>query len=480
MNIKTLSSVLMERLRWAKMAGLSFSNRRDLYQVLGFERHLTTAQYRDRYSRGGIAKRIVTVFPNATWRGGMELIDDENPDNLTEFEQAWKDLEQKHQIKAKLNRVDKLSRLSTYAVLLIGAPGELDTPLPNGRSEDLLYLQPFSGGGGPNTTASSRALAVDADATIFEFDTEVTSPRFGLPISYQLKRVDVANAMAQKPVHWTRIIHVAEDLLDDDVFGTPALEAVWNLLDSLDKVTGGGAEAFWLRANQGTAIKVDADAAMDVDERQAMEDKVEEFSHQMRRFILLRKAEMDVKGSDVADFSNPADAILTQIAGTLGIPKRLLLGSEMGELASSQDRDNWRDQISSRQTEYAGPYILRPLVDRLIAHGYLPKPQDDGYEIKWPDIQTLTAKERVEGAKGWAEVNKISVEATGKPVFLTSEIRDQWSDKGALTDEELAEEMASQEVTIANREEDEAEAAEVKALEAMLSETGTLEVKVRE
>ena len=94
----------------------------------------------------------------------------------------------------------------------------------------------------------------------------------------------------------------------------------------------------------------------------------------------------------MANFSNPADAILTQIAGSKAIPKRILTGSEMGELASSQDRDNWKDQINGRQTGYAGPYIVRPLVDRLIKYGYLPTPKKGPreYEVRCPQIQVLT------------------------------------------------------------------------------------------
>lgn len=423
-EIHHLSSVLIDRLQFARQAGITFGGSRDFYEILGYDRIITNRQYRDRYARGGIAKRIVEALPNATWRGDFELIEDENPKVSTTFEEAWKSLDTKHQIKAKLSRVDRLAGLSTYAVLLIGAPGALNEELPTGKPESLLYLTPFSGGGGPGGSGTSRAIGIDADATIMEFETDPENPRFGLPKYYQLRRTDVASPMLQRAVHWTRIIHVAEGCLDDEVYGQPSLESCWNLLDDLDKVTGGGAEAFWLRANQGLQLDVNKDMALDADEKLALKNQADEYQHGIRRMFRTRGVDVNTLGSDVANFNSPADAILTQIAGTKSIPKRILTGSEMGELASSQDRDNWKDQVNGRQTGYAAPYIIRPLVDRLIKYQYLPTPAKgaDAYEVKWPHIQTLTEQEKATGAKEWAATNA----SAGYTVFTADEIRDKW------------------------------------------------------
>src|SRR5678815_446086 len=149
-------------------------------------------------------------------------------------------------------------------------------------------------------------------------------------------------------------------------------------------------------------------------------------------------------------------AIITQIAGAKAIPKRILTGSEMGELASSQDRDNWKDQVQGRQTGYAGPYIVRPLVDRLVKYGYLPPPKEGplAYEVRWPHIETLTEKEKVDGAKGWASVNQTN----GEVVFTDAEIREKWADKAPLTDEQrqemadrAAEKVKQQQEAMANQ-----------------------------
>lgn len=313
-----------------------------------------------------------------------------------------------------------------------------------GNGDALKFVCPFSGGGGPGLrTGGYGARDIGAgfggaygDATIHSFDTNIHSDRFGYPAMYQLRRVDATSQEMQEPVHWSRIIHLAEGCLDNDVYGMPRLERVWNLLDDLEKVTGGGAEAFWLRANQGLHLNVDKELDMKTAEREALSQQVEEYQHQLRRAIKTRGVDVEVLGSDTAKFGDSADAILTQIAGALAIPKRVLTGSEMGELASSQDRDNWKDQINGRQTGYAEPYIVRPVVDRLIAYGYLPSPIKGvrEYQVVWPHIETLTENEKVTGAEGWARVNQTA----GTLVFLPEEIRSKWAGMEPLTPEQLA------------------------------------------
>lgn len=444
-EVRAAASVILERMQFLRQAGITFNGARDTYDILGYDRLITTRQYRDRYARGGIAGRIVDAMPNATWRGPtpFELVEDEDPKNDTEFEKAWKELDARLQITAKLARADKLAQLSTYAVVLIGAAGDgdLSSELPKGTNpKSLIYLSPFLGGGGPGGDTRSRAAAVDADVTIMEFETDVTNPRFGLPRSYQLRRTDLTSPQFQRPVHWSRIIHIAEGILDNEVYGQPSLERVWNLLDDLDKVTGGGAEAFWLRANQGLHLDIDKDLALPdaTGAVAALKEQSEDYKNQLTRWIRTRGVKVTTLGSDVANFASPADGILTQIAGSKSIPKRLLVGSEMGELASSQDRDNWKDQVNGRQTGYVAPYIVRPLVDRFITYGYLPTPKKgpQAYIVKWPHIQTLTETEKAEGAFKWASTNSTQ----GEPVFTATEIRDKWYGMPALTEEQQKEE----------------------------------------
>lgn len=434
------ATVLLARMQFMRQAGVSFKGLRDLYEVLGYDRDITTEQYRERYERGGIAGTIVDVMVDATWRGGMELIEDEDPEVDTAFEAAWQALEERLNLTTYLIRVDRLSRLSDYAVLLIGTSldGELSSELPKGAPDNFIFLQPYSGGGGPGLDGRVQSSSSSTRARVESYDKDPKSPRFGLPATYSLKLDDGQWA---SNVHQSRIVHVAENCLEDDVFGRSVLKRTWNLLDDLDKVTGGGSEAFWLRANQGTHLNIDKDLQLDpgqfADVVTKLKAQSELYKHQQTRWLQTRGVDVKTLGSDVANFGGPADAVLKQIAGTTRIPTRILTGSEMGELASSQDRENFKDQVNGRQEQHAGPNIVRRLADRLITYGYLPTPVEGPfkYRVKFAHIQTLTEQEKVEGAKGWASVNATQ----GEIVFTDAEIREKWADKPPLTDEQRKE-----------------------------------------
>ena len=438
-DFRAAGSILYNRWNFFNQAGLSFGGKRDTYQILGYDRILSTAQYRSRYERSSLAGALVDIMPDDTWRGTVEVREDKDAKTDTELEKTWKALDQRLQIQAKMLRVDKLSRLSHYAVLLIGVKGTgLDTELPRGTGPDsILYLKPYSGNGGPAVSGSNtmqNRSAGDAMCTIQSLVTETSDPRFGQPLTYRIKNVS-------QDVHWSRILHVAEGCLEDDVYGQPALERVWNLFDDLDKVTGGGAEAFWLRANAGLHLDVDKDMALpkpaagEPSELDKLKQAAEDYAHQMTRMMRTKGVRIEQLGSDVANFSLPADAIITQIAGAKRMPKRILTGSEMGELASSQDRDNWRDQVNGRQTSYAGPYIMRPLIDRLVKFGYLPAPSGgpDVYDIIWPHLQTMTEQEKDTRAVALASVNQTA----GETVFTNAEIRDMSHGRAPLESAEI-------------------------------------------
>lgn len=433
-ELRAANSLLLERMQWMRLAGITYGNKRDTYEVLGYVRNLTTKDYRDRYARGGIAGRVVDALPKATWRSEVWIEENDNPEKLTTLEKQWEELDAQFDLSTLFQRVDILSQLSSYAVLLIGeaSGSSLEEELPKGKPGKLIYLKPILGGGGPGTGDNRTISNLAGDVNILELETEKSNPRFGQPKFYQLRMMDASlTSTFNTTVHWSRIIHIAEGCLENEIYGEPALERVWNLLDDLDKITGGGSEASWINANKGLHLNVDKDIKdLSPEEREALQTQADEYQHQIRRMIRTRGVTVTPLGTDVAQFGPNADAILTQIAGAKSIPKRILTGSEMGELASSQDRDNWRDQIVGRQQNYAAPYIVKRFADRLMAYGYLQTSKK--YEVRWSPINTRTEDEKANGAQRWAAVNKTQ----GEIVFTNDEIRDYWYGKEPLTEEE--------------------------------------------
>lgn len=426
--MRTLFQPWLDRASLADWYGRAFHGRRDYYKALGYSRYLGPKHYRSRYDRGGIAATIVDTWPEETWGGEWEIWEDDDPTKDTQFELAWQQLSERLGIPAQLERLDKLAGLGRYAVMVIGAPGNTDTALLRCKPDDIKYLQPYS----------------EDEAPIVTWDTDDKSERFAFPTMYAIRRRAQAQLNANFPTgqlqyHWTRVLHIADGKLDDPIFGASRLEKPWNRLDDLDKVIGGGSEAYWRRADGGTVFNVDKDLVIDPDpskveqRKEEMKKKFDEFTHEMEKNLVVRGVAVNRLGSDVADLRGPAAAIMDQIAGITKIPQRVLLGSEMGRLASTQDKGSFDDRVEARRKGYATIEVLRPFITHLIELGVLPKPKQ--WRVRWPDTDELDQMQRVTAAMNVTTVNKNS----GQIVVTPSEIRTVYLGLETMTNDQLKE-----------------------------------------
>lgn len=423
--LRTAESVLVQRADFAHRHGLSFPTssgqyQRDLYKALGYIPKLKPNHYRARYERGGIAERIVEAYPNATWAEGAFVAESEDRSKDTPFETEINDLFTRLDLWERLNRADILAGLGRYSVLLLGAPGKLDDPLPrNLRATARDPQRPLA-----------YIVAYDEDtAKIGECVDDPRDPRFGLPLFYNIhfkiaKENRVQSSSVQ--VHHTRVIHIAEGLLDSEIFGKPRLRSVWNNLDDLDKLIGGGAEAAWKRMDPGMQIDIDPEVEMTESEEDALDDEIDELTHGMRRSFRTRGAKVELLASQVAAFGQNATMVLKMISGATGIPQRLLLGSERGELASTQDRDNWADRVDERRRRFAGP-LVRALVERLVEHGAVStKPAEKIVPfVIWPVMEEMTEADKAKMTMQLAAANASMATAGGGLILSGTEIRDK-------------------------------------------------------
>lgn len=386
-NIISLASALISRAKWGAFAGTTFEGKRDLYAKLGYKRNLSFEDYYARYVRGGIAGKVVDAFPSATWRNSPIITS-----NNKEFQKEFEKLAQRLKLFHYLERVDRLSGIGQYGVMLIGLSGgsalENAAPKVNGP-DDIIYFSTFAQG----------------NASIFSLEQDASSPDFGLPSLYDVNLFgdlnDISEGLSastltgQRKVHASRIIHVAEGLKEDEIFGAPRMERVWNYLDDLDKIIGGSSEAVWLTADRGIQFDVDKDANLQPDDLEDFSDEIDEYMHGMRRFIRTQGITAKVLGSEVPNPTGQFGVVAAALAGTINIPLRVLFGSERGQLASSQDEKNFNGKVKERQKHFAEPLILRPFIDRLQDIGALPQAD---YEIVWPDLSTLTKKDHADVA----------------------------------------------------------------------------------
>ncbi len=244
----------------------------------------------------------------------------------------------------------------------------------------------------------------ESQAWVASYETNPYSPRYGKPTSYNVTFHDPAKqGLGAGPpsftqnVHWTRCVHLADNhhhATSSDVYASPRCYPVQERLDDLRKLYGGSAEMYWRGAFPGYVFSTHPQLGGEVDiDEDSVKDMIENWSNGLQRYLVL----MGMGAQGLApQVSDPASQIRVQIEAIcikLSIPIRVFLGSERGELASSQDDAAWNDRLKGRQQSYISPRVIAPVLDRLILCGVLPEPAE-GYTIYWPDLTSQTEAEK--------------------------------------------------------------------------------------
>lgn len=415
-------STILSRAEIGRRSGIMFDGERSINTVLGYPDELDYDDFYAKYERQDIAARIIDLYPRATWKLPPVVRDtEENDSESSPFMETWQELIERIKIWKYLERVDRVAGIGEYGILLLGLRDGGDFTQPAGRlsgPDDLLYLAPFS----------------QDNAEIESWVENTQDPRFGRPLTY---RITLANerksfrpngALGDKiTVHHSRIIHVAEDLLEDEVFGRPRLQRCYDRLQDLLKLAGGSAEAFWLIAAPFYHLNIDKDVRVTDADLEELDQQLQDAMHGLRRTLQTQGAESKTLGGGLGVDPSGAYGVLQElIAAAADIPQRVLFGSERGELASTQDQEEWRSRVVGRQTRFAEPDILRPFIDRLVELNILPQPEGNKYKIVWQDLSEPTKKDQMLLARDAAQAAALLSPTQPTLVMPAHEFREQF------------------------------------------------------
>ena len=379
--------------------GTSHGELRNYYETLGWPYEST---YETRYAyatKDSLGRRLVRNFPRHTWQYPPVIRDTEEQGETTPWMEAWESLVTKHQLWRRFERVDRQACIGNYAILFFGLRGrEVPSERVTGRqrsAEDLLYVRPYS----------QRYVRIE------NYEGDATSERFGLPSTYRLQRGTRPRTNRDEPIDdvplvatdidASRVIHVAEDLIEDDVFGVPKLEGTIPRLIDLMKIAGGSAEIFWRHAGREIAITAQENFDFGEGEKAQFLAQVEEFTHRMRNFLFLHGMEAKTLPPGVESPLEHFQVQASLISADWDIPQRLLFGSERGELASTQDIRGYVATIAGRQQHFAQPVVVEATIARLTQYGILPEPAMP-LIYEWPDLFSLGDEELAKIAADWA------------------------------------------------------------------------------
>ena len=395
-------STILNRMNLGKSIGTqSYGGDRNIYEALGYKDTLVFDDYIARYFRQDIAKAVIDRPVQASWKGDIEVIENTRSKH-TKFEKEWRKLYTSLKLKSVFIRADKLTGLGSYSVILLGLN---DIRTREGfknkvkKGAKLLYVKPFS----------------EPSAVIDKWDENERSPRFGKPLTYKVslssKGLDPTNSVRTTKsseysgsliVHYSRIVHLTEDVLEDEVFGIPRLQVVFNRLMDLEKLIGGDAEMFWRGARPGYTGNVKPDYEMTPEMLADLQDQIKEFEHNLKRVLVNEGVDYKSLEQQIADPSTHVDVQVQMISAVTGIPKRILVGSERGELSSAQDKQEWISYVTSRREEQNEPGILRPFIDHLLEYKIITAHKSEEYVIVWDKLFSLSDKEKVELGKNRA------------------------------------------------------------------------------
>lgn len=375
--------------------------RRSVEAECGHPDSMTNEEYKGLYERDAIAARVVDVMPDESWMSPPRIFEKEESEEPTPFEKRWRTLyqdmrgdsffngEEGNPIFEDLKRADKKSGIGPCGMLLIGTDDgkSLDQPVKlykkdekSRKEQKLTFLQSF-------------------DATLVEIserEEDESSPRFGQPIMYNITFGDpnhseedqgLVSVGVDKEVHWTRVIDLPDNL---------RMKPVLNRILDLKKLYGASAEMYWRGAFFGISIESDPRFFSEdfdlVETQKKIKDQMENWSQGLQRYLTLMGMSAKSLAPQVVDPGPQIEVQIEAICIKIRVPKRIFMGSERGELASTQDDSAWNDRLRERQNSYITPRIIIPFVDRLIAMGILPPPV--GYSVVWPDLDSLTDEDK--------------------------------------------------------------------------------------
>jgi uncharacterized protein len=390
-------AVLNEFVSRSTLATSLTSQDRDIYKECGYKESISVSDYSTMYHREGIARRVVRVFPDESWAVHPIIFENKDGDD-TAFETEWKKLLVQNKIFHYLHRADVLSGIGRFGVILLGIDDGKDLRLPvsgidyntaeatKKNSYKLLYIKTFD----------ESVISISAR------EMNPNSPRYGFPTLYRIKfeSTDEKEGFSAQ-VHWTRLIHIADNREGSEIYGSPRMKPVYNRLYDILKILGGSGEMFWKGGFPGISLETHPDFANATIDTDAIKEQMESYMNGLQRYLATQGITVKHLPSQVASPKEHLEANINHIAMTLGVPLRLFLGTEEAKLASSQDKYTWNSRLSQRQTTYLTPYVIRPFIDRLINFGVLPA--TNNYEVQWPDLNVFTDREKADVAKVMTE-----------------------------------------------------------------------------
>ncbi|CAM3778239.1 anti-CBASS protein Acb1 family protein [Litorimonas haliclonae] len=388
----------------------------------GYPEHLSFNHFYQKYTRNSLAKAGVNKTAKKCWQDMPYVLEKQKqPDDAeTEQERLIRRRFEKLRVWQNLCLADARSLVGGYSGVILRL------------ADDQTFDKPVSRVPGGLNGLVGLIPAWKGQLTVSDWDYDETSETYGEPKMFQFQEASLDRAGETNPqrtvnVHPDRVIVWSED---GTVHAPSLLEAGYNNLIDLEKVVGAGGEGFWKNAKSGLVLELDKDAdatklakGMGVEPGEVADkigEAVDDFNKGFDKTFLAQGIKVTTVPVNLPSPEHFKQGPLELFAASIEIPLKILIGSQSGERASTEDAQEWAKTCMSRRDSVVIPNLMA-FIDRLERFGILP---ERDWLIDWADLTESSITEKTDRASKMTDMNeKHSHTTNGALLFTDDEIR---------------------------------------------------------
>jgi hypothetical protein len=399
----------------------------DHYKDFGYPEIVTFEMVYNMYLRNSLAKAAVDKTTRKTWQDPPWLLEKPRDGSEgavkkeTRLEKAIRQHFSDIRLWTKVMDADRRSLVGRFGAVILKIADGKKTNEP---------LEHVRGG----LDALVDVIPVwEGQLTVSQWQTDAESLDYGEPMMYyydegkigMLDGLMAAGAGRQRKleVHPSRVVIWS---MDGTIYGESSLKAGFNDLVTLEKIVGAGGEGFWKNAKQAPILEMDKEADINKMARSmgvpvekivdVMNEQAENWQKGFDELLMLQGMTAKLPKIVLPDPEHFFMNSLQSFAASYDIPLKVLVGTQTGERASSEDASQWNQTCNFRRKNTVIPNILQ-IVKRLEMCGVLK--ENPEWFVDWTDLTESTMLDKIDRAGKMALVNK----DFGDIVFMPQEIR---------------------------------------------------------
>ncbi|WP_169194942.1 phage portal protein [Devosia sp. MC1541] len=392
------------------------------YADFGYPANLTFTQLHQMYSRNGIARAGIEKTILKTWQDTPFLLEAERDGSEGKLKKETP-LEKEIRLRfdqlrlwQHLAEADRRSLVGKYSGLILRL------------GDNKRFNEAVDTVGGGLLGLVEVIPAWEGQLTVGEWETDETSENYGQPKMYQFNEAqvgDTTNKTRQFDLHPDRVLIWSKD---GTVHGQSLLEPGYNSLLDMEKISGAGGEGFWKNAKSAPVLQVDKEAkpdqmakAMGIDPSELVDkigEQVEDWNKGFDKLLMLQGIEAKTLGVNLPSPEHFFAIALQSFAASIPIPLKILVGSQTGERASTEDAKEWAQTNMSRRAGQVIPNTMA-LVKRLAQFSILP---EKDWFLDWTDLTESSMAEKIDRVVKMADTNQ-KMKDSKEAVFSHEEMR---------------------------------------------------------